>query len=180
MIWLFLFASFALSVYLSSKLALPTCSLSVQDIPNDRSLHARPIPRGGGIAILTSLFIFGGLAFLFVGHGTVATFWPPAGCLLLGTISCLDDRKGLAASYRLMIHFAASGILLLSGIAATRIEFAGFGLELTPIVSILFNMLFIVWTINLYNFMDGMDRLAAGMAVCGFAFLAFLGWAKEE
>ena len=84
--------------------------------------------------------------------------------LLVATVSFLDDVKSLPASLRLAVHGMAA-FALVSG-----------GLTLPGMVGAVVSWFAIVWMMNLYNFMDGMDGLAGGMAVCGFGFLGLAAW----
>jgi len=123
------------------------------DIPNARSLHARALPRGGGLAIWA-----GWLA---------GTLWLPGAKPWLGpffaivAVSLVDDLRGLHPAIRLIVHLAA---------AATWVWLAGTGIN--PLLA----LLLIVWMANLYNFMDGSDGLAGAMAVVGFGSYAAASW----
>lgn len=128
------------------RLALPL------DHPNARSLHTAPVPRIGGLGLLA-------------GVGTSLLWAAPAGlemilllALALAALSWLDDWRGLPVMPRLAAHLAAAGLFVLgSGLAEAHPAWA---LMLT---------LAVVWMTNLYNFMDGADGLAGGMAMFGFA-----------
>jgi UDP-GlcNAc:undecaprenyl-phosphate GlcNAc-1-phosphate transferase len=128
---------------------------TIQDIPNERSLHTEPIPRVGGVAIMAGILS---------GWILLVQFWawwivlPVSG---LFALSLADDVRNLPARVRLLGHFVAAMILLWG---------AGVGwLWLLPV------LLFIVWMTNLYNFMDGSDGLAGGMALFGFSFYGIAG-----
>jgi UDP-GlcNAc:undecaprenyl-phosphate GlcNAc-1-phosphate transferase len=92
-------------------------------------------------------------------------WWPLwlAACFLVG-ISFLDDIIGLPIIGRLLVHFVAAG----GASAGLLLNHTGVGWVLLAIVAI-------VWMTNLYNFMDGMDGLAGGMALFGFGFYALAG-----
>jgi UDP-N-acetylmuramyl pentapeptide phosphotransferase/UDP-N-acetylglucosamine-1-phosphate transferase len=92
-------------------------------------------------------------------------WWPLwlGACLLVG-ISFLDDIIGLPIIGRLLVHFVAAGGTV-----------AGLLLNRTGVVVVLLAVVAIVWMTNLYNFMDGMDGLAGGMALFGFGFYALAG-----
>ena len=119
------------------------------DQPNERSLHERPVPRTGGIAILAG----GATAFAF---GVSSLWLPIALAAALAAISLVDDVAGLPPLARLAGHLLAA------------IVFAWY--LLTPIHSALFVLLVlaVAWMTNAYNFMDGSDCLAGGMSVIGF------------
>lgn len=119
------------------------------DIPNDRSLHTKPTPRIGGWGIVP------------VSVVTMAVFaptmWLPALlAALLAALSQIDDRRGLPARVRFGGHVAAV-IALVASYPADAPWWV-----LAAIAFLL------VWLVNLYNFMDGADGLAGGMAVFGF------------
>ncbi|PMS15854.1 glycosyl transferase [Trinickia dabaoshanensis] len=119
------------------------------DIPNDRSLHERPTPRvgGWGVSPVASL----GIAI------AAPSLWPVAAAALsLAVVSQIDDRRGLPARVRFAVHVAAVCVLL-----------AVYGYAL-PVWALAFLALALVWLVNLYNFMDGADGLAGGMALFGF------------
>jgi len=126
------------------------------DHPNERSLHATPTPRVGGLAIMTG-----------VGVAAVSSF--EAGLLpvvlaafALAALSVLDDIRGLPVALRFLAHFIAAAACLLA-------------LGLTG-WTVLLGTLAVVWMTNLYNFMDGADGLAGGMATFGFGALALAAW----
>ncbi|MBS4096055.1 MAG: glycosyltransferase family 4 protein [Sulfuricella sp.] len=123
------------------------------DDPNHRSLHSSAIPRTGGIALLAGLL---------TGWLTIHPdwLWLPMGLgLILAGVSFLDDLAGLAVRWRLLAHLACAAVL------------AAVGLGDYPLWVAVVATLAIVWMSNLYNFMDGSDGLAGGMALFGFGFL---------
>ncbi|MEO6974672.1 MAG: glycosyltransferase family 4 protein [Gallionella sp.] len=124
----------------------------IQDFPNDRSLHTEPVPRVGGIAIIAGILS----GWLMMFH--FWTLWIMLPALGLFALSLVDDLRGLPATVRLLGHFIAALIVL-----------AGAGI---PWIWMLPVLLFIVWMTNLFNFMDGSDGLAGGMALFGFSFYA--------
>lgn len=123
----------------------------IMDRPNERSLHEAPVPRSGGIAIMLAAFTVGALS-----HITVPTvIWITAAAL--AGLSLLDDLRELPVIMRLLAHIAA-------GVATAGLLGPGNMVWLIPLA------LAIAWMINLYNFMDGSDGLAGGMALSGFMF----------
>jgi UDP-N-acetylmuramyl pentapeptide phosphotransferase/UDP-N-acetylglucosamine-1-phosphate transferase len=156
--------SFIVSTGLSLLLAKSRGRWQILDIPNERSLHDQPIPRTGGIAILTGLAA--GLLTAWYLDGQQLATWPAllSVCLLAG-IALVDDRHTLGAGPRLLVQISAVALLLLTREA----PLPG---TLIPVAA----GLFLVWMINLYNFMDGMDGFAGGMAVIGFATFGLAAW----
>jgi UDP-N-acetylmuramyl pentapeptide phosphotransferase/UDP-N-acetylglucosamine-1-phosphate transferase len=126
------------------------------DHPNERSLHAAPTPRIGGVGIMAGV----GVASLWLADDTLL---PVAlGAFALAAVSLLDDLRGLPVRVRFLAHFvAAAGCLLALGLTGW---------------ALLAGVLAVVWMTNLYNFMDGADGLAGGMAAIGFGALALAAW----
>jgi UDP-N-acetylmuramyl pentapeptide phosphotransferase/UDP-N-acetylglucosamine-1-phosphate transferase len=163
MILVALAAAVAISGLLSWLLTHARGSWQSLDIPNERSLHTQPIPRTGGVAILIGAAA--GLLILWLVRGHVVATWHLyAAVTILALLSLVDDRYSLGASLRLVVQIAVVAFLLYHYAEVTD------GL-LTSVA-----LLFLVWMINLYNFMDGMDGFAAGMSVFGFGTFAILGW----
>ena len=125
----------------------------VNDIPNERSLHSTPVPRVGGIALMVGVLSGWALLTQFLAWWIVL---PAAG---LFALSLLDDMRSLPVGIRLIGHFFAALA------AVTGSWLSGAGVALLWSIPVL---LFIVWMTNLYNFMDGSDGLAGGMALFGF------------
>ena len=136
----------------------------ILDIPNERSSHRTPVPRGGGLVFVFS--ILAGSLYLYC-KGSLTGALLAALCLGGGSIACvgwIDDRLGLRARTRFAIHCLASlftiaciGYPAILPIGNVAIPW-GFG-------GAIFFFLAIAWIINSYNFMDGIDGLAAGEAV---------------
>lgn len=127
----------------------------LMDVPVERSLHQAPKPRAGGLAIWGSFAILG----VWFGLDMI----PASLCLGLVAvflISLADDRKALPATARLAVHAAAALLWVMSLLGTTWM--------------VLPAVLATVWAANLFNFMDGSDGLAAGMALAGFLVLGVI------
>jgi UDP-N-acetylmuramyl pentapeptide phosphotransferase/UDP-N-acetylglucosamine-1-phosphate transferase len=135
----------------------------VLDRPNERSLHARPVPRTGGIGIHTGVL----LAWLLIGPGLPTALLLGLGLLL--AVSFLDDARGVNILIRFCVHLCAAAAAAASLVA---LEFGVFGMALATLA--------IAWMTNLYNFMDGSDGLAGGMAASGFAFYGIAAWSGGD
>lgn len=124
------------------------------DVPNERSLHSEVVPRVGGIGI--GIGIASGAATIR-GLEPVLV-WVAASYALLFLVSLVDDVRPLSVRIRLSVHLIAAAICTIA-------------LGVPPEWSMPAT-LSIVWAMNLFNFMDGADGLAGGMAIFGFAALA--------
>lgn len=163
-----------LSGVLSWWLSRPGSSLRILDVPNERSLHLMPTPRTGGIAIGTAL-LAGWLASLFFHAGQQVPWQIVAGAMLVAAVSLLDDRYGLSPLPRLLVHALAGLVLALGGFVVQGELLPGIVFEQQGLLAAGGTLFLVMWFSNLYNFMDGMDGLAGGMAVIGFGALGLLG-----
>lgn len=145
-------AAFVAAFAVARALLAPAAARFALDRPNPRSLHAAPVPRSGGVAVMAGIAI--GAALLPGQQGLVPI---AAGALLMFVVGVADDVRGLAPAWRLIAQLVAAGISLWPLQAALG------SLALCAILA-----LAVMWVTNLYNFMDGSDGLAAGMAVIGF------------
>jgi UDP-N-acetylmuramyl pentapeptide phosphotransferase/UDP-N-acetylglucosamine-1-phosphate transferase len=130
------------------------------DRPNERSLHATPTPRVGGIGLMAGALP---LAAWFAGGRYGAAL---ACALALALLSALDDWRSLPVQVRLPAHAVAALVALLALGAPGSVLIALNAWALLAAIAA------IVWMTNLYNFMDGADGLAGLMAVIGFGALA--------
>lgn len=153
-----------ISLVLTLVLRRAADSTALVDVPNERSSHTVPTPRGGGLAIvISSILAFGLLTLLRVIpiHLSVALC---GGGAAVATIGLLDDRGSLPASIRLLVHFFAAiwAVAWLGQVSFLRVGgeviqlgIWGYGLSVIAIV----------WFLNIFNFMDGIDGIAASEAI---------------
>jgi UDP-N-acetylmuramyl pentapeptide phosphotransferase/UDP-N-acetylglucosamine-1-phosphate transferase len=120
------------------------------DQPNHRSLHQIAVPRSGGVGILAGTLI--GLVMVRPPW----TLWIALGGLV--GVSLLDDFRSVPAQLRLLVQTTAAVVVAWT-IIPSEWSVGEYALS----------VLCIVWMTNLYNFMDGANGLAGGMAVFGFA-----------
>jgi Fuc2NAc and GlcNAc transferase len=138
------------------------------DRPNERSSHSTPTPRGGGIAIaIASLLAMSVQRLLGMLEPRLFAALLVGG-LAVAAVGFMDDRRRVSAKLRLLIHAAAAvlAMALLGGLPPIQIgeQLLHFGAG-----GFVFGALAIIWALNLFNFMDGIDGIAAGEAafVCG-------------
>ncbi|QGU31956.1 MraY family glycosyltransferase [Thermochromatium tepidum] len=173
-------AALILSLRLTRRLATQTGSGFVPlDHPNERSLHTAPVPRSGGLGVLAGVLLTP-LAALGLGWMEPELAWITGALLLVALVSFRDDLGDLSPLARLMAHGLAAGLLMGGGLDWGRLDLPGLTLVFPNWLAPVLTGLFVVWMINLYNFMDGMDGLAGGMAVFGFLALAWFGWRGAE
>jgi Fuc2NAc and GlcNAc transferase len=149
---------------------------AIVDRPNERSLHERPVPRGGGIAIVLT-FLIGMLLLAAAGIVPVRLALALLGGASVALVGWVDDRleDGVSAAARAATHFAAAiwALAWLGGLDRLWIGGGSIGLGIAGSVLAVIGT---VWWINLYNFMDGIDGLAGGQAVTVAATAGGLSW----
>ena len=144
-----LVAAIATTAILRTLLATGLAWRLATDIPNDRSLHTLPTPRVGGWGIVPVCVVL--LLALAPALWLIAV-----GAAGLAAMSQIDDRRGLPARVRFSAHLVAVvALIAIYPAGAPWWLLAGVGFVM-------------VWLTNLYNFMDGADGLAGGMALFGF------------
>ena len=136
------------------------------DFPNQRSSHTRPTPRGGGLVIVGG-FLVGLAVWVETGGGLSprALGWL-AGALLVAGVSFVDDLRPLPAAPRLVTHILSAAILTVAGVQERELPLA---------VALPLAFAYITLVTNIYNFMDGIDGLAALQAIIAGAALAIAG-----
>lgn len=167
--------TFSVTCVLTYLLACSNRLFSILDYPNERSLHATPIPRTGGLAICIGVLV-GMIAVSFVLDVGPLFTWVAGAALLVATVSFVDDLFSLSITFRLVAHTGAASLLMVGGLEPAGPWLPNVGIDLPRPLAWTVGVLFVVWMVNLYNFMDGMDGFAGGMAVIGFGSLAALGW----
>lgn len=141
------------------------------DFPNDRSLHTEAKIRGGGAAILISFIIFTSILYFLEYIPSKLFLSQVIGSITLGVIGWIDDKKGLSAKFRFSIHIILAVIALILCNGFSSINNIKIIVNLSFIGNIIM-IFYIVWMINLYNFMDGIDGLAISQALIPSIFLA--------
>ena len=133
-----------------------TRRVGLLDVPNYRSSHRVPTPRGGGIALVASVFVLGAYAFVHAEQLPVGTFALLAAAIMVLTlVGWMDDRKTIRVALRLSVH------------AACGLAVAGLVNVISPMPGWM-NVLWLAWwvfwsvaSINIVNFIDGIDGMIA-------------------
>ncbi|MGY2253378.1 MraY family glycosyltransferase [Pseudomonas reactans] len=174
-IWLVFAAVLSASLLLTWVLRRYALSRSLMDIPNGRSSHSVPTPRGGGVAIVLTYLVTLVLV-AFAGWVSWSIALPLLGAgALIAVVGFLDDHGHIAARWRLLSHFGAATWALFWMGGLPTISLVGVELDLGWLGHVL-AALYLVWMLNLYNFMDGIDGIASIEAVCACAGACLVYW----
>ena len=180
MIFFIVIATIAISFVLTHLVRKTAIKRNKFDIPNERSSHQNPTPRGGGVAVVAA-FVFGLLALLIRGDIASESFYAivlPG--ILVAAIGYLDDLgRVTAARLRLIGHFVAAviAVYILDGLPPMPVfaETLDIGL-----VGNIIAVLFLVWMLNLFNFMDGIDSITGVEALTSCLILTIFLINKSE
>lgn len=180
--------AFLVAWWFTRRLASPKSSFSALAHPTERSLHSRPTPQTGGLAIVAGVVISlmaaaSVLALMEPSRALLpkgmasGSVWIVLSMLLIFTVSFIDDYIGLPASLRLGVQ-AISALIIVEGVGLTlsAISIPGEANISIEVAAIPVSILLLMWMANLYNFMDGIDGFSGGMTAIGFGFLAYFGW----
>lgn len=159
--FLCVFLGFAVGTLYAGKAMRKCTELKLYNEVTDRSLHKNPTPRGGGYAFVVTTSIFS-LIWLHIGTPSIhQTFLVTLilCSLFIAYLGWLDDKYSVSAKLRLLCHFLAATLCSLM-LPQLLVDILPLWAEKTLII------LAWVWFINLYNFMDGIDGIAATQAAC--------------
>src|SRR3989337_2946536 len=152
--------SILLSAISSAVISKYSLRIALVDIPNDRSSHSIPTPRGGGIGMWVALVIVG----IFVTRDLYFS----AILSIAGLLGLLEDRFTLSSRFRLLSQFVISSFI--------AVLFLGFPASPLTISLFLFWLIFMTATTNFYNFMDGINGIAGLTGLVGFGLMAYFSY----
>lgn len=153
------------SAFITRQLVMNSHRFSKMDIPNERSSHQTPTPRGGGLSFVATSIV----GFLLLAlNSTLDRVNLLALCcagMIVAIAGHLDDRQKISgATIRLVLH-AISAIVLIVGIGFPS-QILLFDQTInTGIVGSILGVIYLMWLLNLFNFMDGTDGIAASEAI---------------
>jgi UDP-N-acetylmuramyl pentapeptide phosphotransferase/UDP-N-acetylglucosamine-1-phosphate transferase len=144
----------------------------VFDHPNDRSLHDRPTPRGGGVGIVLPVVLVLASAPAWLSGDATAAVWFAVLSLSVAVVGLVDDVRSLSALVRLVFQLLVAAVFVQVVAGCVALEWPGLGRLDLGTLAVPITIVFIVWLTNAYNFMDGIDGIAGLQAA-----VAGIGWA---
>lgn len=153
----------------------------VVDFPNDRSSHAVPTPRGGGLAIVVVAVCGWAIAAVTGNLPARDTLVLIACAMLVAGIGLADDFGHMPARWRILVHLFVAAVVTLFMGGVSTIDVGAMIVNL-GFLGLVIGILFIAWLLNLYNFMDGIDGIAGveavTVSVCACSLLLIKGDAE--
>lgn len=159
-VFIIILTTFLTSLILTYLMIKISKNMNIMDVPNERSVHKKPTPLLGGIAIFLS-FLFG---FILFGNQNPLMISILIASFLILLLGIFDDIKPIKARYKFVIHILVALIVVFyGGLKLTHVDIFGLSLNfkwMSPYITILI----IVGIINAVNLIDGLDGLCAGIS----------------
>ena len=158
-------ALFLVSAFITRQLVVNSHRFSKMDIPNERSSHLTPTPRGGGIAFVAASLA--GILLLLLNSELDRADLLALCCAgaIVAIAGHLDDRQKISGATLRLIFHALGAIVLIVGIGfPSQISLFDQTVN-TGVIGSILGVLYLVWLLNLFNFMDGTDGIAASEAI---------------
>lgn len=131
------------------------------DIPDERKVHSKPMPRMGGLAIYAAFLV----GFMLYGKMTTQMISILIGSFIILITGILDDINPLRASHKFLVQIVSAIIVVIYGqLYFDKITFLGLNLNFSIPISYILSVLFIVAITNAINLIDGLDGLASGIS----------------
>jgi len=169
--------TFLLSISITPLLRHYALRNELLDVPNARSSHVDITPRGGGAAIVLAFAV--AIVMLYshvsVGGQQLVAF---LACIAVAAIGFADDHRHVAVQWRLLAHLTAAVWMVYWLQWQPAIEIYD-GIVLPPLLFQIMAVVLLIWLTNLYNFMDGIDGLAASEAICVAIGAALIAWSHS-
>ena len=160
LVWLLLLVVvLLLSLIITGKVRRYAIESGMQDAPNERSSHLVATPRGGGLALVIAFLSGVLIASYFQMINTDLSYALTGAGLLVAGIGFMDDHGHIHPVLRLVVHIAGA-IWAIYWLDIDKI-FTGYGIDAYKWLGFVFILFFMVWYLNLFNFMDGIDGIAA-------------------
>ena len=150
--------------------------INALDIPNERKIHKKPMPRLGGLGIFSGFLI----GYMLFGNHTYLMNSILIGSFVLLIVGMIDDINSIKARYKLLGQIVASMIVVLyGGLLLKDISFFGLYVDF-GILSYPITIMFILGCINCMNLIDGMDGLAGGISSIFFLTIGIIAVIKGQ
>lgn len=167
-----------LTTFLTSCLLIPfvkkiAIHVNAMDMPNERKVHTKPMPRLGGIAIYLA-FLFG---YMLYGEINTMMISILIGGFVLLICGFIDDINPIKARYKLIVQLVAAAVVVIYGqLYLTEISLFGLKLYFSKYIGYAITMFFIIAIVNAINLIDGLDGLAGGISSIYFLTIAIIAF----
>lgn len=163
--------TFLVSLFLVPIAKKCASHVGAMDLPNERKIHSKPMPRMGGLAIYFSFLV----GYILYGEITTQMLSILIGSFIIILLGIFDDIKPIPAKIKFLVQIIAALIVVIYGqIYFNEISFLGLHLKFSLYTSYILSTIFIVAITNAINLIDGMDGLSSGISSIYFATIAII------
>ena len=174
-----LVACFIFSMTVTGFLQKYALKHSLIDVPNERSSHLIPTPRGGGLSIVIPVLLCIAVLFLTAQIDRNFALALGTGCFFVASIGWIDDHQHIPANWRALLYGIAAVLAVYFLNESDDFQSVFHQLPFAIVSSFLI-VIWIVWMTNLYNFMDGTDALVAIQTICTSLLVGLLFWLQGQ
>ncbi len=176
-VFFIVFVTFIVSLLLVPMVKKLANHVGAMDIPNERKVHKKPIPRLGGLAIFGAYL----LGYMVFARTSVQMISILIGGFIVVLIGIFDDIKPIRAFYKFLVQIVAACIVVFYGnMLLSEIDIFGLSIHFPNIVAQLITILFIVGITNAINLIDGLDGLSSGIASIYFITIAIIAFVMNR
>ncbi len=168
------FITSLLLVFLIKKIAV---HINAMDIPNERKIHKKPIPRLGGLAVFAS-FLLGYILYAPVSTQMISLL---IGGFIIILTGIVDDINSIPPRYKFLFQVLAASVVVFYGkLYFNDLSILGYNLSFPTWINMILSVFFIVAIINAINLIDGLDGLSSGISSIYFLTIAILGFTRNS
>jgi len=174
-----LIACFIFSIVVTGLLQKYALKHLLIDVPNERSSHLMPTPRGGGLSIVIPVLICIAVLFLTAQIEKDIAIALGIGCFFVASVGWIDDHQHIPANWRALLYGIAAVLAVYFIVGSDNYQSVFSHLPFGIMISFMI-VIWVVWMTNLYNFMDGTDALAAIQTICTSLLVGVIFWLEGQ
>ena len=170
-VYIILLVTFLASVLITPIIRKVAVHINALDVPNERKIHKKPIPRLGGLAIFLAFM----LGYMLYARESTIMLSVLIGSFLIVLCGIIDDINPVKAKYKFLVQIiAAATVCIYGNLMLNEVTIFGINLYFTAPWSQIITILFIVAVMNIINLIDGLDGLASGISSIYFISIAII------
>lgn len=177
-IWFIILATFVVSFIMTFVVKKVAVHINALDIPNERKVHKKPMPRIGGLAIF-SAFLVGYMLFGVANDSRMISVL--IGSVIIILTGLIDDVNPIKARWKFLMQLVAASVVVFYGkMFFSDITLFGYVFSFPYWVNTILTVFFIVAIINAINLIDGLDGLCSGICSIYFLTIAIIGFVLNK
>lgn len=181
MIFILMLITFAITLVCTVLFIKNADRLGMIDLPNERSMHANPIPRGAGLCFISAFLLVSFVAVAFDMNRLREFYYVYIAIAIVFAAGVLDDRKGLSPKRKFLFIVVASFLLCVNGIYIDTLgHYMGYEIDLPIYIAVPFTIFAITGFTNALNLTDGLDGLAGTISVVIMGAFLWIGYVNHD